>query len=151
MQMNAIVMRRWTGALVLAISLAMSGCGYSLAGRGSFIPAYIRVIGVPQFTNKSTVFDLDRVLTQQVRQEFQSRGRYQVVPDKCEVLPVVSCEAGIDAVLSATITSVAFNPVAFDQNRQATRNEVIVTVNVIFSDLHTNKVVWSNPALAFRK
>jgi hypothetical protein len=29
------------------------GCGYSLAGRGSFLPAYIKRIGVPQFTNNT--------------------------------------------------------------------------------------------------
>ena len=37
----------------------MRGCGYSLAGRGSFLPAYIKTIGVPQFTNRTAVFDLD--------------------------------------------------------------------------------------------
>ena len=52
-------------ALVIGLAvLAQSGCGYSLAGRGSFLPAYIKRIGVPQFTNNTSVFDLDRQVTE---------------------------------------------------------------------------------------
>ena len=35
--------------LALLACLALSGCGYSLAGRGSFLPDYIRIVGVPAF------------------------------------------------------------------------------------------------------
>ena len=31
-------------ALAVAIAIASSGCGYALAGRGSFLPADIRVV-----------------------------------------------------------------------------------------------------------
>ena len=57
-----------------------SGCGYSLAGRGSFLPAYIRTIGVPLFTNNTPVFDVERRITERVRTELIGRGRYKVVP-----------------------------------------------------------------------
>ena len=39
--------------VLLAIAPLGWGCGYSLAGRGSFLPAYIRNIGVPPFTNNT--------------------------------------------------------------------------------------------------
>ena len=32
---------------LLLACLSLPGCGYSLAGRGSFLPEYIRTIGVP--------------------------------------------------------------------------------------------------------
>jgi hypothetical protein len=46
-------------ALVLMFT---SACGYALAGRGSFLPEYIRVVGIPAFEYKATevVFDIDR-------------------------------------------------------------------------------------------
>ena len=44
-----------------------AGCGYALAGRGSFLPAYIQTIGMPTFTNRTTVFNLETQLTQKVR------------------------------------------------------------------------------------
>ena len=40
--------KNWTILLLLAV-LAHAGCGYSLAGRGSFLPEYIKRIGVPLF------------------------------------------------------------------------------------------------------
>ena len=61
-------------------SLALGGCGYSLAGRGSFLPDYIQSLGIPMFGNRTPYSPLEQIFTEKVRVEFQSRGRYQVVP-----------------------------------------------------------------------
>ena len=98
------------GVLLLVVLLAHTGCGYSLAGRGSFLPAYIQRIGVPQFDNTTAVFDLARIVTERVRSEFIGRGKYTIVPEA----------TGVDAVLTGTINSVSLNPVAFNQQNQAT-------------------------------
>ena len=58
------------------------GCGYALAGRGSFLPDYIKTIGVPTFANRTTVFNLETQLTQKVRAEFIGRGKYQILPGR---------------------------------------------------------------------
>ena len=44
-----------------------SGCGYALAGLGSFLPYYIRVVAIPEFQNRSTFSQVEQVLTQKVR------------------------------------------------------------------------------------
>ena len=51
-------------AIVLACAVALPGCGYTLAGRGSFLPDYIRRIGVPLFVNNTPVYEIERRLTQ---------------------------------------------------------------------------------------
>jgi Lipopolysaccharide-assembly len=127
-------------ALALAV-LVQSGCGYSLAGRGSFLPAYIKRIGIPLFTNSTTVFDLDRKVTDKVRSEFIGRGKWTVVPD----------QTGVDGVLVGTITGVSLTPVAFNNQQQATRYALAMTGSVEFKDLQTNKVLWSNPSMAYRE
>ena len=38
---------------LIAVGLGSSACGYALAGRGSFLPAYIRSLGIPMFTNQT--------------------------------------------------------------------------------------------------
>ena len=49
---------RAAGATALGVCAGvLPDCGYSLAGRGSFLPAYIRVIGVPTFVNRTTLFN----------------------------------------------------------------------------------------------
>ena len=121
------------------LTFALSGCGYSLAGRGSFLPTYIKVIGVPQFTNNTSTFNLDQIVTAQVRQELQNRGgSFRVVP-----------EASGDAILTGTIMAISLTPSGFNQNQQATKYIVNVTASVEFKDTHTNKVIWTNPAMSF--
>lgn len=128
-------------AVVGLLAPLLSGCGYSLAGRGSFLPDYIKVVGVPTFVNRTSTFNLDQIVTAQVRQEFQSRGgRYRVVP-----------EANGDAVLTGTITDIRLTPANVNANQQATRYIVVVTASVEFRDTHTNKVIWSNPSLQGRE
>jgi hypothetical protein len=129
-------------ACAVAITASLSGCGYSLAGRGSFLPAYIRVIGVPQFANNTSppVFDIDRRVTERVRSELLGRGKYKVLP----------VEIGTDAVLTGEISSITTSPVTVNQQNQASRYVLVMTAKVEFKDLKTNKVLWSNPAVQLR-
>jgi hypothetical protein len=127
-------------AVVLAVAV-QSGCGYSLAGRGSFLPAYIKRIGIPLFTNSTTMFDLDRRVTDRVRTEFIGRGKWTIVPD----------QTGVDGLLSGTISSVSLSPVAFNNQQQATRYSLSMTGSVEFKDLQTNKILWTNPAMTYKE
>jgi outer membrane lipopolysaccharide assembly protein LptE/RlpB len=127
-------------SLVLLVVLAESACGYSLAGRGNFLPSYIKTIGVPQFTNHSTVAGLDLTLTTEVRSQFVNRGK-RVVPDTDNV----------DAVCTATISSVTTTPTAFTTSRQASKYAIVITADVQFIDKHDNdKVLWVNHAVQVR-
>jgi hypothetical protein len=129
------------GFLLLFVVAASAGCGYSLAGRGSFLPESIKTIGVPLFTNSSQVFDIERRLTERVRSEFIGRGKYRVLPDS----------AGADAVLTGEITSVTVTPSSFNEQQLATRYAIIVTTRLEFKDVKADKVLWSNPAWQFRE
>jgi outer membrane lipopolysaccharide assembly protein LptE/RlpB len=136
-------MRRRFLALVLApmVLAPLAGCGYSLAGRGSALPAHIKTIGIPLFTNATSVFDVEQTLTQRVRLEFIGRGRYKVVPD----------DTGTDAVLKGDITAISIRPTAFDGQQQASRYEITVVVKVEFRDVTTDKVLYENPAQTFKE
>jgi len=130
-------------SILVAVALAASagGCGYSLAGRGSFLPATIRVIGVPEFANETTYVEVERRFTERVRSEFIGRGRYQVLAQ----------EAGVDAVLRGTITGLSIVPANFNDNQQATRYIIIVNTRIEFVDLKANKTLWENPSMVFRE
>jgi hypothetical protein len=127
--------------IVVAALLAQGGCGYSLAGRGSFLPTYIHRIGIPQFTNQTAVFDVDRRVTERVRSEFIGRGKYIVVPDA----------TGVDAVLTGAVSSITITPAAVNELQQATRYLLTLTATVEFKDLRANKVLWHNPGMQYRE
>ncbi len=131
---------RIAATLLLLVGVVSStNCGYTLAGRGSFLPSYIRTIGLPQFTNITPVFEVERIITDAVRAELIGRGRYTI---KTEA-------TGVDAVLTGEILHIGLVPAAFNNQQQATRYAVTVVAKMEFRDLKTDKVLWQNPALAF--
>lgn len=121
--------------------LSEAGCGYSLAGRGSFLPSYIRTIGIPNFVNRTTVFNLETLLTQKVRSEFIGRGKYQVLPES----------NGVDAVLNGEVTAVSIVPASFGTSQLASRYTITMTARIELRDLKENKVLWENPGVSFRQ
>jgi hypothetical protein len=128
-------------AWLLALVLTSSGCGYALAGRGSFLPDYIRVVGIPQLENRSTFLQVEQVLTEKIRTEFIGRGKYSVVPES----------SGADAVLSGEITGISAQPVGFNEQQLASRYLFTMTMSVRLTDARTSAVLWSNDALTFRE
>ncbi|MDO8837110.1 MAG: LPS assembly lipoprotein LptE, partial [Vicinamibacterales bacterium] len=127
--------------VILVLAALSSSCGYSLLGRGSFLPSYIRVVGVPMFVNATPYFDIERLFTDKVRSEFIGRGRYQVLPQ----------EEGVDAVLRGTITTMTVAPANFNSQQQASRYVFTVVMKIEFFDVRANKVLWENPAMSFRE
>lgn len=126
--------------LTLVLGFATSGCGYALAGRGSFLPDYIRVVGIPPWENRSSFSQVEQVLTEKVRTELIGRGKYRVIPDA----------PGSDAVLTGEILAISVQPVGFNEQQLASRYLFTWTMKVAFTDAQTNMVLWSNDALTFR-
>jgi hypothetical protein len=127
-------------ATTLTLGLLSSGCGYALAGRGSFLPDTIRVVGIPSFENRSSFSRVEQVLTDKVRTEFIGRGKYRVLPD----VP------GADAVLTGEILSISVQPVGFNDQQLASRYLFTWTIKVAFTEAQTSMVLWSNDALTVR-
>jgi hypothetical protein len=120
---------------------AAPGCGYSLAGRGSFLPAYIKIMGIPTFTNRTVVFNLETLVSQKVRSEFIGRGKYQILPEA----------NGVDALLNGEITAVSIQPASFSTTQLASRYAITMTARIELRDVRENKVLWENPSVIFRQ
>lgn len=140
---NAGRLKHWGRAAAIVVlfltAATSSGCGYALAGRGSFLPDYIRTIGLPLFANHTPVFDVERRITDRVRSELIGRGRYKVD----------TARTGVDAVLIGEIVAIDWAPAAFTQQQQASRYTMTLVARIEFRDLKTDKVLWSNAAMQF--
>jgi hypothetical protein len=135
-------MRAWLRLVaIVAMAVTAPACGYTLAGRGSFLPASIKTIGVPQFANRTSLYQIEQILTDRVRTEFIGRGKFKVLPQ----------EADVDAVLAGEITGVSLTPSSFNQQQQATRYTIAVTAKLTFTEVATKRVLWENPSLVFRE
>jgi hypothetical protein len=128
-------------SLTALIAVQMAACGYTLAGRGAFLPAAIRTIGIPEFTNATPYFDVERLFTDKIRTELIGRGKYKVLPQS----------TGVDAVLRGGISGMTITPANFNQQQQATRFIISITTSIELVDLSTNKKLWENPSMVFRE
>jgi hypothetical protein len=126
---------------LLCVLGASVSCGYSLAGRGSFLPGYIKTIGVPTFVNRTTVFNLETMLTQKVRAEFIGRGKYQILPQN----------TGVDALLTGEVINVNIAPASFNPQQLASRYAITMTARIELRNMRDNTVLWENPSVMFRQ
>ena len=135
---NAAVLK---SAAFVILCLWAAGCGYALAGRGSFLPSSIQKIGIPTFTNRTAVFNLETQLTEKVRSEFIGRGRYQILPQ----------DTAVDAVLIGDVSSVSITPASFNAERLASRYTITIVASIQLRNVRDNKVLWENQSLVFRE
>jgi hypothetical protein len=124
---------------ILAAGVSAASCGYALAGRGSFLPVYIKTLGIPMFGNATPYQSVEQVFTQKVRLEFQSSRRYTVVPG----------DEGVDGIVRGEISSITLQPVSLNDSQLASRIRATVLVKVKFEDVKAQKTLWENPALSF--
>ena len=124
---------------LIVLAVASSSCGYSLAGRGSFLPDYIRTVGIPELLNNTTFFQVEQVLTEKIRTEFIGRGKYAVLPET----------TGADAVVTGQVTSIYVQPTGFTDQQLASRYIFTLTMKVAFTDSRTGMILWSNDTLSF--
>jgi outer membrane lipopolysaccharide assembly protein LptE/RlpB len=88
--------RNISSLIVLIVTVLMTGCGYTFRGSGRALPPDVKAIYIPQVDNNSTKLGLATVLTDAVRDEFDSYGTVSVVDNQNEA----------DAVLKVTIVDV---------------------------------------------
>ena len=134
-------MKRKLAAPIVLLAALVSACGYTLAGRGSFLPSYIQTIGVPMFANRTTVFNLEGMVTEKVRAEFIGRGKYKILPDS----------TGVDALLTGEVVAVSLAPTSFTAQQIASRYTATLIARVELRDMKENKVIWENPSMLFRQ
>jgi hypothetical protein len=121
--------------------LAASGCGYRVVGRVNTLPEGARSIAIPAFTNRTTQYRIEQVLTQAVVHEFVARTKYRVVPET----------DGADLVLQGEVTNLGGGAVLFDPTTgRATTVLVTVNLRIALQD-RAGKVLFSNNNFVFRE
>lgn len=128
------------GAVLIAGVLASPGCGYKLAGTGTFLPKNIKKIAVAPFENRTSRSEVEVRVTEAVARELSRHGAIKVVTDK----------ASADAYLEGVVTEFHTSPVQFNSGGRATRLESTVVLRASIRDLVTGEILWSQANLLFR-
>jgi outer membrane lipopolysaccharide assembly protein LptE/RlpB len=128
-------------AAFFAALAAGVGCGYSLVGRGSTLPATIRVIRFRTLANETSRVGVEQRVSREVARELATRGRFEVKAGESEA----------DAELSGAVTQFDLYAVAFDELGRAKEYQVAVTARIALKTQPDEKVLWENPAYTFRE
>jgi Lipopolysaccharide-assembly len=133
--------RFWLLLVFLGLLPFLPSCGYHVAGKGNRLPPGIKTIAVPIFTNNSSNFRIEQLVSAAVTREFIERTSYRITPNP----------AGADAVLEGTIQGVRSRVVTYDLNTgRATTLQIVVTAAVQLTEARTKKVLFSNSSYIFR-
>jgi len=134
----------WAAVAVSVVAMAAlgtAGCGYSLVGRGSTLPATVRVIRFQTFANATSRVGVEQRVSSEVARELATRGRFEVRADAREA----------DAELSGAVTQFDLYAVAYDEQGRAKEYQVAITARVSLKTLPDEKVLWENPSYTFRQ
>lgn len=119
----------------------MAGCGYHVAGKATKLPASLKIVAVPTFTNNTTVYKVEQRLTRAVINELISRTHYKVT----------SSEHGADAIVSGTISNIFATPVIFSPSGRASTFLINVTLSVAMTDPSKKTTYYQNNNFTFRE
>jgi hypothetical protein len=120
----------------LLAALALTGCGYHLAGTGAAVPEGARTIRLELFTNHTREAGLEVRLHRAIEDEFRRQGTLRVVID-----------GDADLVLSGSIRRFTSIPVAFSATDEAVQYQGIMQVSLRLSERESGHVLFENKLL----
>lgn len=128
-------------AAALGIVLLCAACGYHAGIHPALIPPNVKTLAIPIFKNETPQFKIEQEMTAAVTQQFIERTRYRVTQNP----------KAADAVLRGTVTDIRQGVLTFNpKTGGATTLQITVLASVEITDLHTKKVLFSNPHYLFR-
>ena len=121
-------------ALLLLACIA-GGCGYTV-GLGGNLPAHVKTVAVPIFTNSTQEPGVESIITAAVINAFVTSGRLKVVP-----------VTAADSILNGEIIGYTVDSIAFNSQLNVTEYRLRVRVNIAFRDVRGDSVLWKQDGL----
>lgn len=113
----------------LLVFMCISGCGYTA---GSLIPSHIETIYIETFKNMTTEPNIEIVVTNAIKDRFAWDGALKI-ENKLE---------DANSMLQGEIIKYEKIPVAWGSNDEVEEYRLVLTVNLVYTDLVNNKVMW---------
>ncbi len=125
-------------AALLFAALALSACGYRVAGHANVLPANLHSIAVVPFRNISTQYTIADALSKSVTRELISRTRYQINADPDHA----------DAILTGSVNNFSSYVTTFDPvTGRASGVQAVLQLQVMLRERATGKVLFTRPSM----
>jgi len=132
---------RWGGqaavrALALGAALGAAACGWHFAQRGDAIPAELKTVAVPLWTNATPEPGVETIFTNAMVKQFAGKGWLKP-----------SSVADADTILEGRIESIDIQPLSFSSVAIELENRVTITASIQLKRKSDNSVLWSSSRL----
>jgi Lipopolysaccharide-assembly len=124
------------------LAVALTSCGYHVAGHSDVLPKTIKTVCIPPFANVTIRYKLTDRLAEELAKEFIARTRYRVVSDPNTADMVLR-----GAVLGYFSTPTIFDPVT----SRASAVDVYVRMSVSVVERATGKTLFNRPSFESRE
>jgi outer membrane lipopolysaccharide assembly protein LptE/RlpB len=117
---------------MVALLLAVSGCGYRLLGDSDFLPKDVRTIYVEPFINRSRDIGIEKELTSALRSEFYRRGPLRLVdqPDQA------------DAILTGVVRRFDSQVASVNRKDEVLQYEASLTLDATLRRREPSEILW---------
>lgn len=122
---------------LLALVMALGGCGYHFGASGSNLPSGAETIYVARFTNHTRQTGINDVFMRYLDDEIAMHRRLRLVDSPAEA----------DLELSGEILAITPLPSSFNSVLEPTIYSRSMTVAAQLKDLRNNRVIWSVSSL----
>lgn len=122
---------------LLALMMALGGCGYHFGASGSNLPSGAETIYVARFTNRTRQTGLNDVFMRYLDDEIAMHRRLRLVDSPAEA----------DLELTGEILAITPVPASFNSVLEPTIYSRSMTVAARLKDLRNNRVIWSVSSL----
>lgn len=135
-------MRKTGIALLTALWMGITGCGYHALGAATHLPPDVRTLAVPLFANRTESYHTETVMTQAVIREFAARTRMRITPNS---------SGDPDAVLKGAILQQSVMPLTYNTTTQQSSSFLITVVASVTLTDRDGKVLYQNKNYIFRQ
>ncbi len=134
---------RLFASVLLTCFVALTGCGYHVAGAAAHVPASVRTLAVPLFKTNVLQYHTEVALTDAVIRELNTRTRYRVTH---------SDDANAsDAMLQGTVLTENVAPLTYDPTTGSTSSYLVqITAKVVLT-ARDGRVLFQDDKLSFRE
>jgi outer membrane lipopolysaccharide assembly protein LptE/RlpB len=123
-----VIRARGRGAALLALVLALGGCGYSFQGT---LPSHVKTVAVPIFINRTQQPAVEAVITRAIVDAFATNGRLRVVRPE-----------DADSILEGEVLQYTVGAIAVDPSLNVQQYRLGVTLNLRMRDVRLNTLLF---------
>jgi outer membrane lipopolysaccharide assembly protein LptE/RlpB len=124
------------GCLMLALAVAISGCGYNFRGKTNNLPSDVRTIAIPVFKNNTGETRIESIFTDQTIFQFTRSQLLRVVGEK-----------SADAILRGDITRADVEDVSYTAQETSQQRRITIVVKASLTRTRDGKLLWQRHEL----